>query len=953
MTFQLFESKKETSGGRMKVALIIICLALVSPYSFAQIGLFDQSSPSIKWEESISDRVKLIYPEEFRSESNYLEGLIEHYSHVVGQTYRIRTPRKFTLIVRPEVADPNGFVTLAPRRSEWYVSSMFFPSIGSTEWFQTLSIHEYRHVQQYDHFRYSTVKVMDYLFGDMGRFLAMFSGLQPWYFEGDAVWAETKYTDGGRGRSPRFLARLKALVLSDKIPTYDEFVNGSYRTRLPNHYIFGYVLISNGTKKFGDEFWRKVTRKVAIFPHPWRLVEAFEQVSGQNFQDFYKETMEGLREQWKEDQTSLKTAEYREESYPFYFQGEAFQVEYDLDHYHRIVKIAGNKKEVVADIPFSNDFNILSMSHGKAVYSQFLPDRRYGFKGSSDIILVDLKTGKKQQITKGKRLYNPRLNATAEKIIAVELQMAGNWQLVEMDLSGKILSSLNLDTEKPAEAFYLDDEHVVAIVIDQVGMKSIQKLNLRSAKREVLLPSSRNVIFNLFAEKDGNVFFEAQRNGKVEIMRISNSNQLSQCTNSKIGSFTPSTHNGVLFYSDVDTNGTKVKSLPISECKLIEKNSVIDFNYISEKSPSDNYNQFKPVSFPEQSSLRKNQTDQAHDEHGDFDKRLFIPHSWSFFGGRGSGVTLQTDNYLRTIGTSIAVGSETEGNGTYTLIDLNYKKYYPVINFHVDSQKREFDFNKSEVEREWKEHNVGVNVILPYLMKKDLYTFSTNFTTGISYKSVKNLEFDDVNVGERDQNFHNGRIALDVSLAKDVVARSILAPYEFRYSIIADKAQDVSNDSYDSFRIYQTALVQVPGFMDHHVISLKGNAERQRESNGSYRFLPGDIDPFGYVFSRGYQYKSVYEYKKASANYLFPLAYPDLAVGALYYLRRLYANAFFDMTKVDDIGANPTYNSYGLELNLESKIARILPLTIGLRGYYLDSDEKPGFDIFAGTQLGF
>ena len=152
----------------MKALLIGLGL-FISLNSKAQIIerlALDQSSSEVSWESIENDFVKVIYPRSMQAESVYIANLVEHYSHQVGLTYEIQTPKRFTLVVRPEMAEPNGFVTLAPRRSEWFASSTFSTFVGASEWYQTLAIHEYRHVIQYDHFKRSTVKWLSYAFGD-------------------------------------------------------------------------------------------------------------------------------------------------------------------------------------------------------------------------------------------------------------------------------------------------------------------------------------------------------------------------------------------------------------------------------------------------------------------------------------------------------------------------------------------------------------------------------------------------------------------------------------------------------------------------------------------------------------------------------------------------------------------------------------------------------------------
>ena len=119
-------------------------------------------------------------------------------------------------------------------------------------------------------------------------------------------------------------------------------------------------------------------------------------------------------------------------------------------------------------------------------------------------------------------------------------------------------------------------------------------------------------------------------------------------------------------------------------------------------------------------------------------------------------------------------------------------------------------------------------------------------------------------------------------------------------------------------------------------------------------FAPANASPTGYVFSRGYAYENIPEYRKASANYVFPLAYPDLAVGGLVYIRRIFSNAFFDTTALEASFQQKTLNSYGLELEFETKFFRLIPLNIGVRQTTKMSEGDEGvFDIYTNLSTLF
>ena len=115
---------------------------------------------------------------------------------------------KIPVILHANHIIQHGFVQLGPRKTE------FFPlpsGIASTvEWLPNLAQHELRHVAQ-----------IDKLTGRLrGPFFEQFSyamfgiHLPAWYFEGDAVFTETHFSIGGRGRMPSWFMLIRANQLA-------------------------------------------------------------------------------------------------------------------------------------------------------------------------------------------------------------------------------------------------------------------------------------------------------------------------------------------------------------------------------------------------------------------------------------------------------------------------------------------------------------------------------------------------------------------------------------------------------------------------------------------------------------------------------------------------------------------------------------------------------------------
>lgn len=915
---------------------------------------YAQSSPALKWHSIENDVVRVIYPESVKGESVYLANLVEHYSHVVGQTYGITKPKLFNLVVRSEMGLPNGYVALAPRRSEWFTSSIFFPFVGTTEWFQTLSIHEYRHVNQYDHFNQGGVRKLYYLMGDFGVEFASAVNLPSWYYEGDAVWAETKYTDAGRGRSPRFISRLKALVLSDKIPTYDEFLSGSYKTEIPNQYLYGYTLISYGTQKFGEDIWKKIIHDTAAFPYPLRFYSSFKSVTGQPFNDFYKEAMQDLRTKWSKDSfADGKWTEYHEANSPVKADEYVYYVRQTLNTHAQLIREKSGHSEVVLELPFNKEFQILDINATHLIHNENLPDARFTHKGSSDLVLIDLKTRKKNKLTTDQRLYNPRFNATGNKIIAVSFKADQSWNIAELDLTGKLLNEFSIPEGKVAEAVYIDDQTAAVLLNTKTGNKTIVTVDLKSQKiTKTLVPASRNVLHSLYADRKKNILFEAQYKGYTEIFKLNDQTGLSQCTTSKLGSYSPSSDGENIFFSEETLNGTVIRATALTACQNRAIKDIVDFNYLGDTA-SDNYNKFPPQAFADQEQLfTKNADKYQPKEYGDFDSKLFIPHTWGLIIDRGTGLGFNTDNYLRTLGFSALVGTDAEENAPLVEFNFDIKKYYPLFRLQVESRERNVTDFVTKNETQWEEQNAGAAVQIPYLKRSGFYNFAAILSLEGVYTDASDFKVNKVSLGNSGEYLYKTGTGAGVSWSKDMTARSIQSPWLVSYHIQHEDASNPNNSALASYRTLQKAQINTPGFSYSDGFMISFDEQNHKDTVGSYRFLP-ESSLFGYTLSRGYEYEYVPRFQKVTGNYVFPIAYPDFDLDRFYYLKRVYGNVFYDSTKVETSAKNETLDSFGLEVLFESKIIRFMPVTFGGRVLQRLQDDEVKSEFFMASKLAF
>jgi hypothetical protein len=128
----------------------------------------------------------------------------------------------------------------------------------------------------------------------------------------------------------------------------------------------------------------------------------------------------------------------------------------------------------------------------------------------------------------------------------------------------------------------------------------------------------------------------------------------------------------------------------------------------------------------------------------------------------------------------------------------------------------------------------------------------------------------------------------------------------------------------------------LPGLLVTHSLVL-GGAFQQRDTahllfSNAFAGARGYLD---YYFSRMW---------RVSANYHFPIAYPDWGFANIVYFQRIRGNLFYDFSKVysADKTASRQLRSTGAELYVDTRWWNEYPLSFGIRYSHLLDSELTG-----------
>jgi hypothetical protein len=423
----------------MKNLLVAGYLLLVPGYLAAQ--LFGGNPPFIKWRQINSDTARIIFPAGPDSQANRVAGIIHRLAAENPNPIGNRL-KKINIVLQNQTTVANGYVAPGPYRSEFFLTPTTDNfDIGSISWADILSVHEYRHVIQFNNFRHGLSKAMHILFGDDGYSLATAASIPDWFFEGDAVHYETILSGQGRGRIPQFLNEYPALWQDQKKYSWMKLRNGSMKDYVPSHYHLGYLLVNYGYEKYGTDFWKNVTRDASAFKglvYPFQ--KAVKKYAGIEFKQFREDAFQFYKDKQKDDENQNRVNREKPvtedkvnyvTNYRFPYLAGHDSLIYLKSSYRELPSFyikdaAGKHKLRKRNISADRQF---SYRNGKIVYAAYETDPRWAWRDYSVIKLLDVKTNRQKSLTRKSKYFTPDISPDGSKIAAVQITPDGKTEL--------------------------------------------------------------------------------------------------------------------------------------------------------------------------------------------------------------------------------------------------------------------------------------------------------------------------------------------------------------------------------------------------------------------------------------------------------------------------------------------------------------------------------------------
>ena len=926
---------------------------------------FGQHDPSIDWQTIDTEQVRVVFPSGTALQAQRIADII-YYLHARKKESIGMCSKKIDVILQTQQVVSNGFVTLAPYRSELFgTAPPNFKYLGSTEWLDLLTIHEYRHALQYANSNRGFTRLMYWIGGENGWASALFSSIPDWYLEGDAVLAETLYTQNGRGRNPYFFQELRAVLLEGKKQDYHKARNGSFKDLVPNKYALGYTIARHMRNTYGIATGKKVLADAGSYKYVIRpFSRALKKHTGLRSPKMYLEAYEKLQKKWSEEAAMLQLSPATKISNPrnkevthytfpqFLKDGSIVCLKSSYRETTQLIRIENQKEELLLNVGIAVQ-PYLSAKNNKLAWTAYQKHPRWANKNYSNVIAFDLETGIKKQLTSHEKLFSPEFSNDGTRLVAVSVDEKLQNHLVLLNAtSGKITDTLPNPTNdflsypkwgpKDKFLFYLAKRN---------GKIAFFKWDFKSRSARQLSDWTAHTIGS-FSVSEKALFFSASLSGIDNIYALMRNGrrEIRQMTSVKIGASTPTFNEkeASLVYSAFHVRGHAL------EKTNIDLKSATNIQITAPNKQERYALQPTKMESPFLDSVPQNE--HRIKAYKGFFKGLKL-HSWGLFLGNNNqpeeGLQLQASNSLQNTAVQFQLVRNNNENSLEYAGSLHYSKKYTELHVRGSRQQRNSTSinGNRPLSESFSETIYGIGLAVPLSWIRGNYKTTLSASTSYAQHETSNYTvFDllDKNVTNTDKSLSFGAVESQLTYANfRRTALQNLAP-KWGYFLNIRHAVSTNENPVESF--LSIASVYFPGISKNHSSNLEGMWKKQGLF-GEYRF------PDLFAYARGYYGYTNEEATKMSFNYQFPLWYPDWGFRGIVYVKRIRANLFVDRSQLKGYTTKTTQNSFGSELIFDTNFFNNLPISLGFRSSFLQNTDASAntkatvFDVFYRLNL--
>jgi len=954
---------------RYPLFLLFSTLLLAAQSTSAQYYDTGEDPSSLKWMQIKTERFTVIYPKSYESGGiAFTHALDEAYSKI-GAIYQEKK-FKIPVVIHNFSTQSNGYVAWAPRRMEIYPTpeQNTIPLDPETQ----LAIHELTHVLQLESLNRGFSKAMSIFLGEQST--GIVAALLPlWFFEGEAVFAESALTESGRGRSPSFQKQLKAIAVEKgDMYKYDKILNGSYRDYIPDHYQSGYQIVTWAMAKYDTQIWDRVLSFTGEQPftlNPSNI--SLSRSAGLSKKKLFKETFDSLGTIWTNDvnDDNATTYEYLNPEKNGKFINYYSPVLVGDDSIIAIKTSLGVPPSFVFINPYDKLERklhtpgqlypwLISYGKGKLVWVESQSDPRWKNRNYSVIKRMDINNRRVTRLSHRSRYLSASVSPNGKMIAATEntINNLNNLVIINAD-NGSVLKSI----PSPGNAYLQhpqwteENDKITIIYLTEAG-EGIMSFALVNNEWITLIEAGRDDLQSSFLRNDS-LFFISSISGTDNIYLQTPNKNIISLTRSKFGASDLFIKGQKLLFSDYTSFGNNICNAALTQVSDINNKDVNSSSFL--------INRFSLKPQYSDNNLTTSYTPQPYRKW----QHLFKFHSWMPFyadieeiksdpASIRPGVSLMTQNHLSTLVSSIGYEYSEEKNHLFHS-RITWKGWYPVFESRLDYG------NSPKISKMGEDVNDPLEM-LSGLRFINTFSLPLRFSSGAFSEFLRpsfTSDYRNDYIYLKDAGFYDyGQTILTGRLYTSNSHRSAMRDIYPRWAQTLDFMYSFApfdEDIYGSVITLKTSFY-FPGIFPNNGIKLRFEKEKQNPS----KFLYGNRASY----PRGYNNINSKELEFLSADYVMPLAYPDFNVSSILYLKRIRASLFYDYARGtgntyyinNDNGLSPdsyhdyqeSFRSFGFELLADFHVLRI-PFMIsgGVQTAWKNFHSLPSFELLFNIDL--
>jgi hypothetical protein len=973
---------------RLFIFFSLLSVTTTTTTLFGQDAVLSTNPTSVKWYQVKTPGFKILYSKGFEEQGQRMAKTLEAIREPASKGMS-KLPKRIPIVLQNLSAQSNAFVTLAPRRSEFYaMPSQNYNFVGNLDWLDLLAVHEYRHIAQFQRSITGFNKLLYYTFGQEAVAGMAFASAPSWFWEGDAVATETAFTQSGRGRMPNFDLVFRMNLLEGRTFNYNKQYLRSYKHFIPNHYVLGYNMVSYLRKQTGKaDSWGNIAGRTWSLPFiPFAFSRSMKKEVGSHMAQFYRKMASGLKTEYEKQLSEIELTTfdnitvrenkaYTDFMFPQVMEsGSIAAIKSGIGDIDQVVILNGGEgiAEKFVTGPM-NETGFLSAAQNRVVWNEYRYDPRWPIKDYSIIKGFDFNTRSRKDVVHRSRFAGAALSPDGEKILTVETNSSYQTKLVVLNYAtGEVEKEFtNRDDAFYSMARFSDDgKKIVSLKTVSKG-KSVVMIDYDSGKEEELISASNENIGHPVVALDY-LFYNSPLTGIDNIYAMDlKTKKRFQVTSAKYGAYNPclSKDGRTLYYNNQGRDGMDVVKMECNPArwKAIEEVRISTFNTYSHLVEQEGDGHIL-----ENASIKRADTFPT----SRYRKlpHMFNIHSWGTYVTNDLtrvNIGLTSKDILST--TQIKAGYEfdvQERSGMWKT-SVSAQALYPILDFSYSLGRRSVDLDsityrkiigsgstRDTVERtekldfDWIEQTVEGGIRLPFNLTRSKYLTHLTFSNYVGVTKVSDFKNSIDNKGRLipdnlwqyffETYLDNGTLlynSFDLTFSNLLRRSTRDINSKWGQAIFTKMLNTPYGGDFNGKNFSFLAYGFFPGVFKHH--SLWGYWGYQSTLIRGGRVPPEQLPP-GYIFRnqvptpRGLsefigRSERIYT---MSGNYTMPLWYPDISIGPLLNFKRVRANGFVDYAFVTnpkfhqvrpDADASNGYLSVGGELKFDINIMRFLP----------------------------